>query len=758
MFQLSAAPIRTAFRLSLALVLVVVCRYALAGTGMVVRTPPPNIRNTTGIELEIDTQWVDASGYRVVRVHVSTATGAASPTDREVTVELSPSNYGMDEGDFTARQTIVLPAGVATVSEQMLVPQNEPWHEISTRVDLDGNRSELLSTRVNVNSTTGNEWSEAVPAILVIDDDAPRLLDRYAQLIRFNRNSRAFEPQKKLYNVRALEMLVNRNRYNGGGYPQPRDMETLRRVANTPRLELIPPADMPERWIGLSCFDLVIISHDNLTAMSSEHPTQFSALTDWTATGGNLLVFGLGNNYQQLNSAEALLSIAPRTKGDNFESAGWMLAERRHYNNAALRTYENLEGYGQWYGTDEGEEPVENLPVHVDKAFGTTNSPKFLKRPLGLGLVVAMATDDPFSNSTSTEWSWVMNSVGESRTMWYRRHGLSLRRKNNEYWDFLVPNTGKAPVFVFCALITLFAVIIGPVNYFILARQRRLYMLLITIPGGAAIVTLCLILYAIVADGLGTQVRVRSYTLLDQTTGRAVDWSRQSYYSGMAPSRGMTFPTDTAVYTVEQFPHHEDDHGFRRKKRLEWTQEQGQNLRKGYLTSRVTSQFITLRTANSTAGVKLDQRDSPQSVRNQLGSDIELILVCDSQGKLFVATEVPAEEKGSLEPADVVDVRTQFQRIFAESRPGRPQGLDPDQFEDWNMRRWYGWNMIDNGLADPRLATGRMEDRLRWVQNVQPKDIPKATYIAVVKSGPETPLGVRSRESKGSLHVVEGKF
>ena len=606
-------------------------------------------------------------------------------------------------------------------------------------------------------NSSGGEWSEAVPAILVIDAQAPSLLDRHDQLIRFNRNSRGFARQTTLPDIRALEMVVNRSGYGAfNKTQQPRDMEILRRVANTPRLELLPPAELPNRWIGLTCFDLIIISHDDFLSMAARQKPQFQALVDWTATGGNLLVFGQGDEYERLNATEKLLALAPLTRGKSPQAAGWERADHKQFHDGALRTYQMLETYGRYYGDAPERQQSSGGNRSLADVFRTSNPDKFLHRPLGMGLVLAMATTEPFS-ATTTEWGWILNTVGESRAMWYRRHGMSLRRQNNDYWEFLVPNTGKAPVFVFCALITLFAVMIGPVNYFVLARQRRLYLLLVTIPGGAALVTLCLVAYAVLGDGLGTQVRVRGYTLIDQNNGRAVNWSRQSYYSGIAPSRGMLFPTDTAVYTLEQFPPHEETGGNRRQKVFRWHDQDGQNLRKGYLTSRVTSQLLTLRTGQSTAAVQLDQRNAPTSLRNQLGGNIKILLLCDSAGAIFVAEDVPAGEKVSLSPADFGVAKEQLLSFFKDAHPARPEGLTPSQFEGLSMGQWHEWNLIDSGLSAPRMITSRLEDRLRFIKNVEMKDFPKATYIAIVDSSSETPLGVRSREV-GSLHLIEGKF
>ena len=728
---------------------------AHGGSGAVIQTPKVGVRNSTGLTLIIDTQWVDASGYRDVRVHVSTATGVPSAAERDVQIELMPNNYSMREGKFIVSQHVTLPQGATSVTAHIQVPQNQPWYELGSRVTVDGREVEELSSRTNLNNNTGSEWSEAVPAILVIDADAPSLLDRSRQLALYNRNSRRVAEQHMLLDIRALEMLARRSAYGDvSSDSKPRDMELLRRVTNTSRLEMIPPQDLPERWIGLTCFDLIIVSHDDLQQISTKQPTRMTALIDWIATGGNLLIFDMGDEYEHLGETESVLALTPQTNDGDFQTAGWTPAEKRHYHDAAIRTYQRLESYNRWY--DESEPSNNTYGANFKDAFKTRNEHRFIHRQLGMGLVVAMAAEEPFPGNT-TDWSWLLNTIGESRTMWYRRHGVSLRRTNNDFWDFLVPNTGKAPIIVFCALITLFAVVIGPVNYFILARQRRLYLLLVTIPCGAALVTFCLIAYAVLADGLGTQVRVRSYTLLDQNSGRAVNWSRQSYYSGIAPARGLTFPDDTAVYHYEQYPKHEDSHNFQRSKVFQWNSDAQQNLSKGYLSSRDTAQFLTVRTGESSASLQIDRRVEPTNVRNRLGGEIELLLLCDAEGNCYVGHDTPDGEKIDLSPAVFADVKDELQQILLAARPARPEGLNPSQFDDWNGPRYYYNYLLDDGLSDPRLATSLLEDRIRRIRNVQEKDLAHASYIAIVKSNSFTPLGVRSREN-GSLHVVEVRF
>ena len=82
------------------------------------------------------------------------------------------------------------------------------------------------------------------------------------------------------------------------------------------------------------------------------------------------------------------------------------------------------------------------------------------------------------------------------------------------------------PTTAFLVLMTLFTIIIGPVNYIFLVRRKQQYLLLITIPVFALMTSLSLFGYSVVAHGFGVKSRLRSMTILDQQSRTAVTTSR----------------------------------------------------------------------------------------------------------------------------------------------------------------------------------------------------------------------------------------
>ena len=217
---------------------------------------------------------------------------------------------------------------------------------------------------------------------------------------------------------------------------------------------------------------------------------------------------------------------------------------------------------------------------------------------------------------------------------------------NPEYWNWLVPGIGRAPVGSFLVLITAFVIAIGPVNYFLLRRKRRLYLLLVTVPLGAALVSLTLFAYALISDGLGVRLRVRSFTEIDQRAGRAVSWSRQSYYAGLAPSGGLTFPETAVVFPIDHYPA-ERAYGSLATQWLVWDKDQ--NLASGYISSRSTAQFLVVDSGPRSRGLLVESgTDNAEAwVINGLGAAIDKLVVKDERGRTHWATQV-GPDKGAV--------------------------------------------------------------------------------------------------------------
>jgi hypothetical protein len=373
-------------------------------------------------------------------------------------------------------------------------------------------------------------------------------------------------------------------------------------------------------------------------------------------------------------------------------------------------------------------------------------------RPLQLGRVVALEANEaldlpPLRRVRALNLVADLNAgggTGTPRWAWYLRTGMSMFRDSSDYHQYLIPGVGQPPLLAFLACITLFVVLIGPVNYIFLRRARRLYLLLVTVPAGAALVTAAMLLFVLLADGLGVRAMVRSYAELDQRSGQMACWARQTYYAGTTPSQGMTFSGDTAVLPIQD-PGQDVRRDLNdRPRELVWTDDERQNLRQNFLRARTPTQFVVIRSGATQAALQVTPGPRPQVV-NQLGAKIDYLLLADGSGTLFEEQSIDVGQTANLRSTTAVSAVGRLRSIAAERQVVATQRYYSRRY------KWYN-QQVDRGLPRPAFSTGLMEQALsRFAAPPAP-----GTYIVVLSEAPLSELGIQCRLESGGLNVIKG--
>ena len=395
---------------------------------------------------------------------------------------------------------------------------------------------------------------------------------------------------------------------------------------------------------------------------------------------------------------------------------------------------------------------------------GRAEPPSFLCRPLSMGMVVAFAAD-PFPG-TERQWWAVRYALGESRWDWRQRHGLSMFQDNPDFWKFLIPGVGLAPVVSFEILITLFVLAIGPANYFLLRRWKRLYLLVVTVPLSAAVVTLALFGYALVSDGLGTRVRVRSVTEIDPHRGEAVCWARLSFYCGLPPSGGLRFPSDTTVIPFDAFPWEGADH-FRQ---MVWRENQW--LQSGWLGSRTPAQFLTVRVRSTQLGLKVTPAADASGglkVENHLGSRLRYLALRNEKGDILLRRRC-ARRGDRGDDAVVARASTapgsypldRLQNIWQENQPNYPPGVNVQMMRSTRSGNYRYADYASQSGTAPSQGTSRLEETLAaltgGVSRKDLADFQPSSFVAVVDQSPEVVLGTPAAREESGFHVIIGRW
>lgn len=741
-------------------------RSMLAASGVEFKLPS-GPKYPSGLTLHVDARGIDSNGYRPVRLTVSTwPPNKALTADRQVRVVLRTGRMGTWRNSRVS-QVIEIPEGSTTATATMLMPQLSVWTSFSIETYEGGEKLlDLCQDQMSWSNPNGWYWNEAKPAFLFLDSHAPPRDEKNALVQAFETSQTDPTPTYDLPDVRTLQQLFtdeNQQRLNNqrivkgrasGQRPAPADptisdTALLALLSNHNRAQIMSPVELPPRWLELSQYDVTVISLADLTSLRDNQPRQFATLRDWLSTGPLLIVYGVGEKFAELAALEKLLDLPELETGDdtNAFARGWTRPSAASYAAATNSPFnegpQTLDPSGAAPPPTASEQPPAEPPFVHRRAFS--------------GCVLAIAADKPFPGK-SLDWNWIFKAVPENHWQWSNRTGISLGQNNGDYWKLLVPGVGRAPVKSFLVLVTIFAVIIGPLNYLLLARTRRLYLVLLTVPLGAILVTAGLFGFAIVADGFGTRLRIRSFAELDQQTGRAAVHSWQSYYAAVAPSAGLQFPDDTAV-----FPFLADSNSSSSEKSTLLVWDKQQNLRSGFITARAPTQFVATRATTTEARVLINQSatDAPPKIQNKLGATIRLLVLRDKQGQYFTSESLPADGQRELQVIDLPNAQKALQKLAKAVEPLEPEGYDAGYQNDsllaiFGMRRWrYG-----SDLSSGEMSQSLLETSLDTIENPnadRPPLLP-GSYIAVLEHSPLVVTGVGPAREEQSLHVLRGRY
>jgi hypothetical protein len=520
--------------------------------------------------------------------------------------------------------------------------------------------------------------------------------------------------------------------------------------------EVVPPSLLAESWIDYSGLDFVAISRYELEQI--ERPAR-TAILKWVQCGGNLLIFEVGSDAQALSRLDRLIEAPEQPAGAGAATVAgtgaWQSAVPSERPTGAVSeapTEETIAGIripvtgAAGFGREKSSKPAAGTTKPLERPWRSSKD-TFRRRELMLGTVLAFA-ENPFPGSTN-DWLWLCNSCGQQRWSWTARHGTSPHIGTRDFFKFMNPGIRSVPTVAFLVLITLFSVVIGPVNYVYLSRKKMLWLVLFTVPALALTTSVLLVGYSVAAHGFAVKSRIRSLTVLDQRQRTTVTMARLALFAGVSPSSGLRFSPDTAVFPV--IPPTNDPTGGL----VDWTQTQ--NLLSGWLPARTRTQFYTVRNAEQRSRVELKAlADKTAEFSNGLPWELEMILASDDAGRLYVGRSVPAGATVTLSEPAPQDLG-EFVELLRRDAPALPAGfVEPTPIG----RRSRAWMV--SGMRSPStdFSSNFMERPIaQWnAQLPLKRGLAPRSYLAVLRQNPGVETGVPSTNDEMSLHLLNGYF
>ncbi|MBN2021406.1 MAG: hypothetical protein JW809_01310 [Pirellulales bacterium] len=713
-----------------------------------------------GLQGSADSRWIDGSGYRPIQIRVSPLAPVAADQKLVVTAVASAFWQGEDIPLVWVDETFLIPAGTPAgqqISFLVLVPPVPSWCKLSLDiVDPAGPTTILHQPQI---LAADERMLPGCPRVLFVGDALPPTMPLAACFGLFD-----FPEDGAGMGIGGVGMRVE-------------GPERLT-PAPLPTILAIPPAAMPKRWIELTSFDVICLSVDRLAELAKTNREAHRAVLRWAAAGGSLWVYGLpgdAGRWQRTAELERLLDLpaGPVQPASQQTPTGWnwprLLTE---YNANPLGPIDA----GDVVAGGVGAEGALSVLNALEKS-APREEPPFLLREYGSGVVVAMGTADPFTGDAAWiefQWMWLLRSAMNAYIPWQTRHGLEVGEASADFWNFLVPGVGLAPVVEFQVLITLFVLLIGPVNYWLLRRKKRLHLMVLSVPASALVVTGLLFAYALLSDGLSTRVRARTLTLLDQRRDEAVTWARLSYYAGLAPSGGLTFSDATAVYPIAPAFDARSTPGAGR--RMTWDPDQ--RLVQGWLPPRTPTQYLTVRAAPTKRELKITPvlgSDGAIEIENLLGAPLNRLAVRTPDGAYYWVANVGEGASIRANKAASSEVLGWLNTAVMENQPAFPPGMDRN-WRQFQGRRYRYRGMPVSADGTGNLDTSRLEQMMRRLALLgsppSGDDVPSGValfepsapllapgcYVAIVPRTPEVELGAQAAREEESFHVIVGQW
>ncbi|MEX0716527.1 MAG: hypothetical protein WD066_08070 [Planctomycetaceae bacterium] len=493
--------------------------------------------------------------------------------------------------------------------------------------------------------------------------------------------------------------------------------------------QVVQPGQLPDSWLAYSGLDIVAVPLDVLAGLS---PDERRPILAWVRTGGTLLVYGLTPAAADRARLDALLNLG----GHGFAGGEWTAADASRQ--AAAAPAPAVEVLIDPF-SGEAAESIEFGAV-------TWTSDAFSQRSLMLGRVIAFR-GDPFPGNPA-DWAWLLQSIGKDDYSWTQRNGVHARTPAGDFLAFSIPGVAGVPVYAFLLLITVFTIVIGPVNYVFCRRKNRMSLLVVTIPAIAFATSLALFGYSAIAHGFGVDSRARSVTFLDQPARTAVTHGRVAYFAGMSPSGGLRFSPDTAVYTV--WPELNEPRGPFEGGMVDWTATQAWTA--GWLKSRTRTQFRTVTHRDARERIEVaPASEGGLDVTNGLVWGLSLIIVTDAQGNPFAAQNVPrgaGKRAAAVRADDWEKVREAVDAdAAADPRHGTfRSSVDPQTFVRNMLTGRDAVNFVGRLSTSPTGGDG------------DPRPLPPNSYFAILAENPGLDTGVPSARERVGLHLLVGRY
>jgi hypothetical protein len=378
----------------------------------------------------------------------------------------------------------------------------------------------------------------------------------------------------------------------------------------------VPVEEWSDHWLAYSRFDAVVIADSEWNELSEKHTKVHDALRKYTETGGILAVVG----------------------------THWSIPKEWVKNEKISNQYQAVLGFAYVF------------PKDIDKID-----------PYDKGQFVETLRIIGTFRNHALEYAKLWNDVlGVSSS---GRHGVASAPSALSSDSILlhalpvVENYG-VNVKLIMVLIVCFAVLIGPVNIYVLYLLKRRIWLIWTVPVTSLIASLLVFGASFLHEGLLRQASSATLTVIDQRREEAITFGYVGFYATLTPNAIQFSGGTEAVACMNR--HYYGYGGTVKSLDFSIMPSGHQHLTHGWISARIPAYFA-IRKAESQRKerVVFDWNAKPPAATNGLGVDIRSLHVRSPKGILYTANNIKAGQNAVLN-ANLVTPAAVTQENLAE--------------------------------------------------------------------------------------------
>jgi hypothetical protein len=283
-------------------------------------------------------------------------------------------------------------------------------------------------------------------------------------------------------------------------------------------------------------------------------------------------------------------------------------------------------------------------------------------------------------------------------------------------------------------MITLFAIVAGPLAYTILYRNRRVNFLLVIVPAISLLTTLGLFLYFVFADGFQFQTRRLSFSRLDQNAQQAVTLTRHAVFSGTNP-HSYSLGENELILPAWL--------GGRDRQQVQYL-DTASRITANWIRARMPHQIATASVQTSSAALDVNRKEASGeitvTVTNRLdGPMVGALLRIENQW--YEVGRLGSGETASAKLSSPGDFEANIRPVFRDARPAAPP-------------LWRS----PNEPLETEFRSTKLDGLLERPDQINADLIQDGQYLAVLEEFPGASQLKDYAKYQHQLHLIHGNW